>query len=205
MSDRIIEETTFRLSNTDERFTSIGAAQVADRKRILSEISAMTYKELVWLMNLESAYKVENPTKPEIPWNKLDPRWKYVAQDRSGSWFGYATKPVCEGRADTWMPSTHNNYEHLGDFLPCGDKNHQWRDTLLERPKAPSVWNDIDTRFKFLAKDECGEWYAYTQKPALHFGEWNSGGSHCFITNKGDFNPGNPADWKVSLLERPTT
>ena len=66
----------------------------------------------------------------------MKPNWKdapawamWLAQDKSGDWYFYATEP--EKRRTYWRTATHGNRS-----LACfGEANQDWENTLEKRPE----------------------------------------------------------------------
>lgn len=68
------------------------------------------------------AKRAELQSKPS--WDSH--RFKYIAQDESGDWFGYMLRP--DEIIDVWISDTR--FEYLSTGKVIGD----WRDTLEARP-----------------------------------------------------------------------
>lgn len=54
-------------------------------------------------------------------------------------------------------------------------------------------------KYKYLAMDSDGEWYAYVTKPVALKGSWGAGTDRLFICN----NDGSNYSWELSLVELP--
>jgi hypothetical protein len=74
---------------------------------------------------------------PSDIWRLLETDYRYIAQDKSGSWYAYKEKPdigenewVDGANKDPWSP-----YVHYVLITATDVKNPNWMNTLQERPK----------------------------------------------------------------------
>lgn len=71
------------------------------------------------------------------------------------------------------------------------------------KPTKPSInWGHVDPRYKYLARDENGNVYLYTEEPVKCVHIWDSdGGMACRADSHITLTVGN-CDWTESLVER---
>lgn len=101
-----------------------------------------------------------------------------------------------------------------------GDRNEHWVvehnptwnwGPMLYRVKLEEVtydtmdWTNIDVKYRYAARDECGDVYLYKHKPKCHRTSWWENHWDEFSHNLSDFFLGHvkgTCDWKDSLINR---
>ena len=61
------------------------------------------------------------------------------------------------------------------ELMVCGADVRKHLDAITDFTKpAPSIWKGIDDKYKYLAQDKDGDWFAYVSKPDFdtHLGKW---------------------------------
>ena len=104
----------------------------------------------------------------------------------------------------------HNDDENVITYTADGKYHEAGNVTLFTYPieitKAvtkPSIeWSHVNAHFKYLAMDEDGECYLYTDKPTQASQQWVANLTYTPATHFASFTPGT-CDWKDSLVERP--
>jgi hypothetical protein len=72
------------------------------------------------MVELEERHLSSKPT-----WDKIPSNIKYIAQDKSGDWYGYENEPEVSGRE--WRDVTAGHSQRLSA------EEDDWQDTLEER------------------------------------------------------------------------
>ena len=74
---------------------------------------------------------------------------------------------------------------------------------IVKAVTKPSIdWSHVSENFQYLAMDEDGEFYLYTDKPTQASQQWVTNLTYTPATHFASFVPGT-CDWKDSLVERP--
>ena len=85
------------------------------------------------IFEIYSEYRVKL-TPDKVPWDVLNPKWKWYARHRGGARFLFVDKPALCENAIEWR-STRNGCKHLDpDVFDLGEFTCDWKDSLQKRP-----------------------------------------------------------------------
>ena len=76
-------------------------------------------------------------SKPK--WAEIPERYRWLAQDANGEWWGYKTKPAVNAPFGAWAYGDVLS----GEILATGPKCASWRGTLEHRPPAVVTYSAI--------------------------------------------------------------
>ncbi len=129
--------------------------------------------------------------------------FKFIATDSCGAVFAYTHEPKSNFTSDGWG-CYKGGYKRLGLTPPCSD----WRSSLYQIETTSQVQYRgqiyfLSPAFKFIATDEDGSIFVYTDEPTRSDGKWRTDNLNKRLTQP---TAGYPA-WRTSLQEigAPTT
>ncbi len=119
-----------------------------------------------------------------------------IASDYEGNWGTHWTSRMNETVGKVWEV-TANNSDHgfkLNDGSRC-----VFPYFVLEKVSAKL---ELDIKYKYLAKDECGSLYFYLEMPVMRDDSWNSGSDYVGVNlSLFSITHMDSLDWKNSLHE----
>jgi hypothetical protein len=148
-----------------------------------------------------------------LDWNNIPFSHKWVAEDENGQCFSFIKKPTLYSK---WWGNINmeDNPIRLKSIEDGNQYTENWLDSLIERPSSVKVlegettttklWDGIDSKYKYIAKDMDGIVYVYTNEPILTTANWRS-----YFNNDGHYYAVvicdllADVDWKHSLRVRP--
>ena len=175
--------------------------KLAQENKDLREIVRKMQTELRQLLEQIPTQALSVPAEePKLPFRIEDlPDWAYwVAQDESGMWYAYESKPE---EPDDMFDVVTGRYE----FVIRGESTSNWRNTLqqvryAESKPAVKLPFDVDALRRWanwVAQDGAGRWFAYEKKPWVGDYEWIEDSKDGTVDDvfQGEPNP----NWKETL------
>lgn len=93
-----------------------------------------------------------------------------------------------------------------GEWMPVEVPTWNWYSTIYRVvPSIPDSidWTHVHPKFRYMARDEDGKTYLYTDKPRLGGSSWGLQKNFCVLANAFMSAVVGNIDWKESLVERP--
>ena len=123
---------------------------------------------------------------------------------------GVVTEVDGESATDLYCIIVRFTDERIVSYTSDGKYHIEGNVTLFPYPveivKAatkPSIeWSHVSEDFQYLAMDEDGEFYLYTDKPTQASQQWVTNLTYTPATHFASYTPGT-CDWQDSLVERP--
>ena len=160
-------------------------------------------------------------------WAQIPSEYNWIAKDQDGYWYAYESEPESEydPKIDygAWEEKGPDTLTHpwpittrLPGLLPNLQGSGLWEDCLIERPSVEAKeyvgltteqWEEIPSKYDWVAMDEDGDWYAYCGEPRICSDNWLPGGGSTesqYIARPGDLDCSRVA-WRDSLTKRPST
>jgi hypothetical protein len=148
----------------------------------------------------------------KLNWAEIPQKYQYLTKDESGQWYFHVEHPVMDLIENVWFSDDMYRAYWLFGKRP----KLEWQDSLKNRickavSRKPTVnWSLVPAHFDWIATDEDGETFAFSDRPTAEdsfkgCGYWSVDDSvrHLWIGHEGyKFRLGT-CEWKSTLIERP--
>lgn len=148
----------------------------------------------------------------KLEWEKIPQKYRYLTKEVSGHWYFHIEEPAMDLTECAWFSDDMYRAHWLYGRLP----NRDWKKSLVVRTfnaeyHKPTVdWSRVDDHYDWIATNEDGETFAYSERPDVNCsvkgdGFWGIDYTQRALWIHGeecDYRPGT-CGWKHSLLERP--
>lgn len=148
----------------------------------------------------------------KLDWREIPQRFRYLSKNLSGSWYFHTEVPVMNAHDCVW----HSDDMYHAYWLHGRRPKIKWENSITTRDAdakytKPTVnWKLVDSHFNWIATNEDGEVFAFSDRPSSNDsvkgdGYWNVNEHEksLWIDDAAcGFRLGT-CGWKSSLLERP--